>query len=181
MIKNSTKTELELIRECKKGLRKSQKEFYDIYSPKLFSLCVRYANDKLQAEDILQDAFIKIFTHLDKYRGDGSFEGWLRRITVNAAIECLRRNKRSAFIPFDEEPLLVCATPSALDNLYEKDLVNKTGNLSAGYREIFNLYAVEGYLHKEISLKLNITESTSKSQYSRAKSTLRDMVADRKL
>ncbi|MDB5247971.1 MAG: polymerase subunit sigma-70 [Segetibacter sp.] len=176
MGKISTKTELELIKECKKGIRKSQKEFYDLYSPKLFLLCLRYSNDRTLAEDILQDAFIKIFINLHKYRGDGSFEGWMRRITVNAAIECLRRNKRAAYIPFDEEPILVCDQPSALENLFEKDLINKTCKLSAGYKEVFDLYAIEGYSHKEISIKLKITESTSKSQYSRAKSALRDMV-----
>lgn len=176
MSKISTKTESELIKECKKGIRKSQKEFYDLYSPKLYSLCLKYSNDRTIAEDILQDAFIKIFTNLEKYRGEGSFEGWMRRITVNAAIESLRRNKRAAYIPFDEEPILVCNRPSALENLFEKDLINKTYRLSAGYKEVFDLYAIEGYSHKEISVRLKITESTSKSQYSRAKSALRDMV-----
>ena len=179
MNRTSTKTECELIRECIKGLRKSQKEFYDLYSPKLFSLCLRYSNDRILAEDMLQDAFIKIFANLEKYRGEGSFEGWMRRITVNAAIECLRKNKRSAYLPLEEEPSLICNLPSALDNLYEKDLLDKTVGLSAGYKEVFSLYAVEGYSHKEISTRLDITESTSKSQYSRAKSALREMIGGR--
>jgi RNA polymerase sigma-70 factor (ECF subfamily) len=130
----------------------------------------------MDAEDILQDGFVKLFNNLYKFRGEGSFEGWVRRIFVNTAIEHLRRNR----VKFSEsegfENTIVEKQASALDCLYEKDLIKTSMKLSEGYRTVFNLYAIEGYSHKEIAQKLGITESTSKSQFSRAKAILRDVL-----
>src|SRR3954447_6319811 len=172
----STLSEKALIENCVNGNRKSQKELYDMFSPKMYAICLRYTKNQMDAEDILQDAFVKLFNNLYKFRGEGSFEGWVRRIFVNTAIEHLRRNT----VKFSEsegfENAIADKQKSALDSLYEKDLIKTSMKLSEGYRTVFNLYAVEGYSHKEIAQKLGITESTSKSQFSRAKAILRDVL-----
>src|SRR3954465_13951370 len=176
MNNNSTLLEKALIENCINGNRKSQKELYDSLSPKMFSICLRYAKNQMDAEDILQDAFVKLFSNLYKFRGEGSFEGWVRRIFVNTAIEHLRRNN----LKFSEcdgfENVIADKHENALEGLYQKDLIKTSMKLSEGYRTVFNLYAVEGYSHKEIAAKLGITESTSKSQFSRAKAILRDVL-----
>jgi RNA polymerase sigma-70 factor (ECF subfamily) len=167
-------TEKSLIENCINGNRKSQKELYDMFSSKMFAVCFRYAKNQMDAEDILQDAFVKLFNNLYKFRGEGSFEGWVRRIFVNTAIEHLRRNNVKFTESDSLENSLIDRQKSALDGLYEKDLIKTTSKLSEGYRTVFHLYAIEGYSHKEIAKKLGITESTSKSQFSRAKAILRD-------
>jgi RNA polymerase sigma factor (sigma-70 family) len=167
-------SEKSLIENCINGNRKSQKEMYDMFSSKMFAICLRYAKNQMDAEDILQDAFVKLFTNLYKFRGEGSFEGWVRRIFVNTAIEHLRRNNVKFTDSDGIENAIADKQTSALDCLYEKDLIKTSMKLSEGYRTVFTLYAVEGYSHKEIAKKLGITESTSKSQFSRAKAILRD-------
>ena len=128
--------ELQLIEGCRKGERRAQKELYDAYSRKMMGVCLRYVNDREMARDLLQDGFVKIFTSMDSYTGSGSFEGWMRKIFVNCALEYLVKE------------------------------------LPVGFRTVFNMFAIEGYSHKEISEMLNITESTSRSQYTRAKQLL---------
>ena len=172
-------TEKSLIEKCINGNRKSHKERYDLFSAKMYAICLRYAKNQMDAEDIMQDAFVKLFNNLYKFRGEGSFEGWVRRIFVNTAIEHLRRNN----IKFSEsegfENAIADKQATALDCLYEKDLIKTSMKLSEGYRTVFNLYAVEGYSHKEIAKQLGITESTSKSQFSRAKAILRDVLQNK--
>lgn len=130
----------------------------------------------MDAEDVLQEGFVKVFNNLHKFKGEGSFEGWMRRIFVNTAIEYLR-SKRLATIGSEYvENILKDKQPSGLENLYNKDLIEHTRTLSSGYKTVFQMYAVEGYSHKEIASTLGITESTSKSQFSRAKAALRTMV-----
>jgi RNA polymerase sigma factor (sigma-70 family) len=172
----STPTEFFLIKECIDGDRKSQKQLYDLYSGKMYYICLRYAKNPMDAEDILQDGFVKLFNNLYKFRGEGSFEGWVRRIFVNTAIEHLRRKHLTIAEVEGLENSVVARDCNGLDSLYEKDLNAITGSLSQGYRTVFHLYAVEGYSHKEIGQKLGITESTSKSQFSRAKALLRNML-----
>ena len=174
MITTSILSEKSLIENCISGSRKSQKDLYEMFAPKMFSICLRYAKNQMDAEDILQDAFVKLFNNLSKFRGEGSFEGWVRRIFVNTAIEQLRRNKVKFTDSDDFGNVIVDKKENALDCLYEKDLLKTSMKLSEGYRTVFHLYAVEGYSHKEIAKKLGITESTSKSQFSRAKAILRD-------
>jgi RNA polymerase sigma-70 factor (ECF subfamily) len=174
MIDNFTQTETLLIENCIKGNRKSQKELYDIFSSKMYYICLRYAKNQMDAEDILQEGFVKLFNNLHKFRGEGSFDGWVRRIFVNTAIESLRRKQLNIADVEGMENSIVAKSSNALDNLFEKDLMTITSTLSDGYRTVFHLYAVEGYSHKEIGQKLGITESTSKSQFSRAKAILRD-------
>lgn len=172
----STLTESYLIEQCIKGNRQCQKEMYDRFASKMFAICLRYAKNQMDAEDILQEAFIKVFNNLHKFRCEGSFDGWIRRIFVNTAIECLRR--RNDYSTSDgSENYLPDTNKNGLQNLYEKDVLRSVNTLSNGYRKVFTMYAVDGYSHKEIASQLGITESTSKSQFSRAKVALRDMLA----
>lgn len=177
---NITQTEASLIKNCLNGDRKSQKALYDLYAPKLFSACLRYTKNEMDAEDILQDGFVKLFNNLHKFKGEGSFEGWMRRIFVNTAIQHLRSKKLATIGCESFENSILDKQPSALENLYNKDLLTSTRTLSRGYQTVFHLYAVEGYSHQEIANKLGITESTSKSQFSRAKALLRTIVQDKR-
>jgi RNA polymerase sigma-70 factor (ECF subfamily) len=176
---NSTQTEASLIESCINGDRKSQKKLYELYSPKLFLICLKYTKNQMDAEDVLQDGFVKLFTNLHKFKGEGSFEGWMRRIFVNTAIEQLRRKKFETKDCDSFGNIILDKEPTALDILYKKDLIKSSQNLSKGYRTVFDLYAVQGFSHQQIASKLGITESTSKSQFSRAKALLRNAVQER--
>jgi RNA polymerase sigma-70 factor (ECF subfamily) len=172
----STQSETMLIKNCLNGDRKHQKALYDLYSPKLFAICLRYTKNQMDAEDVLQEGFVKVFNNLHKFKGEGCFEGWMRRIFVNTSIEYLRTKKAPAIDCEFVENCLSDKQPSPLENLYNKDLLKSAETLSPGYQTVFNLYAIEGYSHQEIANTLGITESTSKSQYSRAKASLRAIV-----
>lgn len=174
-----TLLESHLIDNCIKGERKSQKHLYETYAPKMYSICLRYSKNQMDAEDILQEGFVKLFNNLHRFRGDGSFDGWIRRIFVNTAIEHIRRKNLNTAVGDGLENTIADKQHNALDNLYEKDIINSSKTLSDGYQTVFNLYAVEGYSHKEIANHLGITESTSKSQFSRAKALLRNMIPSR--
>jgi RNA polymerase sigma-70 factor (ECF subfamily) len=177
---NETYTpESQLIENCIKGQRSSQKALYDMYSAKMFAICLRYSKNQMDAEDILQEGFVKLFNNLVRFRGDGSFDGWVRRIFVNTAIEHIRRKSLTTTVGEGLENTVPDRQHNALDKLYEKDLINTSLKLSDGYRTVFNLYAIDGYSHKEIATKLGITESTSKSQFSRAKALLRNMIQNK--
>ncbi|MDB5193001.1 MAG: sigma-70 family polymerase sigma factor [Segetibacter sp.] len=171
-----TQNEHSLIQNCIQGDRIGQKQLYDMYASKMFAICLRYAKNQMDAEDILQEAFIKLFNNLHRFRGEGSFDGWVRRIFVNTAIEHIRKKHLSTDISDGIENVVPDRCKNALDNLYQKDLMKTSMNLSDGYRTVFHLYAVEGYSHKEIASQLGITESTSKSQFSRAKAILRNVL-----
>ncbi len=164
-----------IIEGCKRNDRKSQKQLYDIYSPVLFGICVRYSQDKPEAEDILQEGFIKILTKISDYSGKGSFEGWMKRIMVNTSITHYHRNKKHSHnYDFGEIYESKIDGDSYKTGDYTRDeLLNVIKSLPDGYRMVFNMYAIEGYKHKEIADKLNIDVNTSKSQYSRAKKLLR--------
>lgn len=173
MSKISTQSETFLIQNCLSGDRKYQKEMYDKYASKMYTLCLRYTKNQMDAEDTLQEGFVKLFNNLHRFRGEGSFEGWVRRIFVNTAIENIRKKSNNNPIGEGLENTIHDNYITPLDNLFEKDLIATSQKLSDGYRTVFNLYAVEGYSHKEIAQQLGITESTSKSQFSRAKAILR--------
>src|SRR5215813_204539 len=153
-----------------------QEELYRRFSPKMYGVCLRYAGNAEEAEDILQEGFIKVFKKLGSFRGEGSFEGWIRRIFVNTAIEHFRRKRYLQPVTEKEENTIEGKYLSALDSLAEKDILELVRQLSPGYRTVFNMYVVEGYTHKEIGDMLGISEGTSKSQLSRAKVILQDMV-----
>jgi RNA polymerase sigma-70 factor (ECF subfamily) len=158
------------------GNRRMQEELYRRFSPRMYAVCLRYASNAEEAEDILQEGFIKVFKKLSSFRGDGSFEGWVRRIFVNTAIEQFRRKRYLLPVTEKEENTIEGKYFSVLDELAEKDILALVQDLSPGYRTVFNMYVVEGYTHKEIADMLGISEGTSKSQLSRAKVILQDMV-----
>ena len=175
-ISNQNITESDLIAGCINGERRMQEELYRRFSPKMYAVCLRYAGKADEAEDILQEGFIKIFKKLSTFRGEGSFEGWIRRIFVNTSIEHFRRKNYLQPVTEKEENTIEGKYLSVLDNLAEKDILGLIKELSPGYRTVFNLYVVEGYTHKEIGDILGISEGTSKSQLSRAKVILQEMV-----
>ncbi len=158
------------------GNRRMQEELYRRFSPRMYAVCLRYASNGEEAQDILQEGFIKVFKKMDSFRGDGSFEGWMRRIFVNTAIEHFRRRRYLMPVTEKEENTIEGKYSSALDDLGVKDIMALVQELSPGYRTVFNMYVVEGYTHKEIADMLGISEGTSKSQLSRAKVILQDMV-----
>lgn len=166
----------DLIEGCIKGDRKMQKELYNRFAPKMYGVCLRYASNAEEAEDILQEGFIKVFKKIESFRGDGSFEGWIRRIFVNTAIEHYRKKIYLQPITDTEENTVEGNYLNVLDHLAEKDIIHLVQQLSPGYRTVFNMYVVEGYTHKQIAEILGISEGTSKSQLSRAKMILQEMV-----
>lgn len=173
---NQTIPESDLIAGCISGDRKMQRELYERYSAKMFGVCLRYAGNTEEAEDILQEGFIKVFRKIGSFRGEGSFEGWIRRIFVNTAIEQFRRKTYMQPITEREENSVEATYLSVLDSLAEKDIIKLVQQLSPGYRTVFNMYVVEGYTHRQIAESLGISEGTSKSQLSRAKIILQDLV-----
>ncbi|HFC01197.1 MAG TPA: RNA polymerase sigma factor [Phaeodactylibacter sp.] len=163
----------DVLQACIAGHRESQELLYNYFAPRLFGICLRYAHDYPTAQDLLQEGFIKVFNKLDCYRYEGSFEGWMKRIFVNIAIEHYRKsNSRKFFVEIDKAKD-VSHNDSAIDDLAAKDLLKVIQKLPNGYRTVFNLYAIEGYNHREISKMLHISEGTSKSQLARARATLR--------
>jgi RNA polymerase sigma factor (sigma-70 family) len=179
MQSNQNIQDTDLISGCLVGDRRSQKELYDKFSAKMYAVCMRYMGNADDAQDILQDGFIKVFKNLEKFRGEGSFEGWIRRIMANTAIEQLRKKKLN-FSTADKEEQLEYKAPGAVDNLSEKDLLKIVSELSPGYRTVFNMYVVEGYGHKDIGDILGISEGTSKSQLARARMILQEKVKNLK-
>ena len=170
-------TEKKLIESCINGDRKSQKDLFDRFAGKMFSLCKRYARNVQESEDMLQEAFVKVFNSLDKYSYKGSFEGWIRRIVVNTCLRYLEKDKIS-FENFDlvEYSASNVIQSSAIDNLAEEELLNLIAKLPDGYKMVFNLYVIEGYSHKEIAEMIGIGESTSRSQLVKARKLLKDLL-----
>lgn len=176
---NHNLSESDLIDGCIKGDYRMQRELYDRFASKMYGVCLRYAGNTNDADDSFQEGFVKVFNSLPKYRGEGSFEGWIRRIIINTCIEQLRKKTKSYNITEVHENTVEDTHLDALDVLAAKDMVNLINELSPGYRTVFNLFVVEGYGHKEIGEMLGITEGTSKSQLARAKSTLKKLLETR--
>jgi RNA polymerase sigma-70 factor (ECF subfamily) len=170
------KSDRQIIELCARHDRKAQQILYDKYSRLLLGVCLRYATDKAEAEDILQDSFLKIFFSIKDYKRSGSFIGWLRKIAVNTAITHYHKNLKYRYhIEIEEYVSVETGVTSFEEDFFTSDELYKVLNeLPTGYRMVFNLYAVEGYKHKEIAEMLGIDTNTSKSQYSRAKSVIRD-------
>lgn len=165
--------EQQLIESCRKGDRLAQKELYDTYSRRMMGVCLRYVNDRETARDLLQDGFVKVFTSIGSYTGVGSFEGWMRKIFVNCALEYFRRSDvLRESIDLDRTAELTNPDSSVVSKMSANELMELIRELPVGFRTVFNLFAIEGYSHKEIGELLNITESTSRSQYTRAKQLL---------
>ena len=157
----------------------TQKALYDRLAPRMFPICIRYAGDREVAQDILQDGFITLFTKLDDYKGEGSFEGWARRIFVTTALMSLR--KKDALKMSDELDMargMKAETVSQTQNLGYKELMKLVMSLPPGFRTVFNMYSIEGYSHKEIGEMLGISETTSRTQLSRARTWLQNKIKE---
>jgi RNA polymerase sigma-70 factor (ECF subfamily) len=161
------------IDKLKKNDEKSQKAFYQMLAPKMYGICLRFAADRAEADDILQEGFIRVFTHLKDYRGEGSLEGWVRKTIVNTAINYykkrIKRGPTTGLEYIDNAP---DDQYYIIENMAAEDLLKLIRELPDGYRTVFNLNVIEGYTHKEIGDMLNISENTSKSQLSRARASL---------
>jgi RNA polymerase sigma factor (sigma-70 family) len=175
---NYTISESDLIKGCIAGDRRMQEELYRRFASKMYAVCLRYANNADDAQDLLQEGFIKVYRNLHRFRAEGSFEGWIRRVFVNTSIEHFRKKStKMSMVTDKEESNIEDADITALQRLAEKDIINIIQELSPGYRTVFNLYVVEGYSHKEIGDLLGISEGTSKSQLARAKGVLQKKIA----
>ncbi|MBR1868707.1 MAG: sigma-70 family RNA polymerase sigma factor [Bacteroidales bacterium] len=166
-----------LVENCRKGDRRSQKAVYDLLSGKMFAVCLRYMGDREAAEDILQDGFVTLFTKLDSFSGEGSFEGWARKIFVNTALMSLRKNdvlRQTEDV--DTAWNITTDAPSAIENIGYKDLMKMIAAMPPGFRTVFNMYILEGYSHKEIAEALGISEATSRSQLQRARTLLQNKI-----
>ena len=164
----------DLLDGCRRAEPRTQELLYKMLASKMMGVCMRYAKDRFEAEDMLQIGFVKVFQKVGEFRSDGSFEGWIRRIMVNTAIEVYRKNQRTMSVVDIEEVFDVPQATFDMKGLEVRDLLNLIQQLSPGYRLIFNLYAIEGYSHKEIAEQLGISEGASKSQLSRARAILKE-------
>jgi RNA polymerase sigma-70 factor, ECF subfamily len=164
--------ENELIEGCKKHDRHAQEALFQQFSGKMYALCCRYVKSKMEAEDVLVMAFSKIFERIDQYKAEGSFEGWIRKVIVNESLTYLRKNK-NMYLETDIEAADREPDYTQLESQLEaEDLLKMIDSLPTGYRIVFNMYAIDGYSHKEIATHLGINENTSKSQLSRARTLL---------
>jgi RNA polymerase sigma factor (sigma-70 family) len=175
-------TERELIERCINKDRQAQKYLFEKYSTLFLGICIRYVKNRDEAEDVLQEGFIKIFRNIKEYKAFGSFEGWMKKIIINTSITHINRNLKHQYhsdiddikeISVEEEYFEEC-------DFTGEELLNVIQSLSDGYKTVFNLYAIEGYKHKEIAEMLNIDVNTSKSQYSRAKKIIQNKLEELK-
>ena len=167
-----------LIQRAGKGNRKAQQELFEMFSPKMMSICRQYVKNNDLAEEVMLTGFLKVFTNLNNFKDEGSFEGWIRRIMVNESISQLRKDKK---LYFDGESALENSVTHAsyIDNELEvEDIQKMIDKLPEGYKTVFVLYVVEGYKHGEIAELLGITEGTSKSQLSKARKMLQNSIND---
>ena len=175
-------TEESILKGCLRNDPVAQKELYNRYSPKMLAVCYRFAHNREDAEDMLQEGFIKVFSQIHTFRNQGAFEGWVRRIIVHTCINNLKKNKK-----FNESVDIIHATSmqvreeSVPSIVQAKQVVECIRILPIGYRTVLNLYAIEGYSHREIGQMLDIEESTSRSQYTRAKQMLEDILVKKKI
>jgi RNA polymerase sigma factor (sigma-70 family) len=167
----------ELINGCLKNNRRKQGEFYQIFAPKMYAVCLRYTSSQFDAQDILQDGFLKIFENLKSYKGSGSLEGWMKRIFIHLALDKYRsRISHLSVHDMNDSEDLGDSEASAIDNLSEKEILAYIRELPDQYRMVFNLYVLEGLTHQEISKIMNIGESTSRSNLARAKTILKEKI-----
>ena len=166
--------DLTLVNECAKGNSKAQRALFDKFAPKMLAVCQRYLRNNQEAEDVLQDGFVKVFQKIVDFKMEGSLEGWIRRIVVNTALDTIRRNKKLLDdVQVEEVQYKVSFTDHQFDGMDLAQLMKLINEMPDGYRVVFNMFAIEGYSHKEIADTLGVTENTSKSQYSRARAFLR--------
>ncbi len=166
-------SEKELIAGCQRGDARCEEALYKRYGARMMGVCVRYGRTRFEAEDIFQEAFVKVFRHIGTYQG-GSLEGWLKRIFVNTAINHYHRHKRQYNeVEYDQTHEVQTDNDGPLDAISAEELLRLINHLPEGYRMVFNLFVIEGYSHKEIGTLLGISEGTSKSQLAKAKGLLK--------
>lgn len=175
-------TEEQMLQGCLKNNASTQETLYNRFSPRMLGVCYRFARNREDAEDMMQEGFIKVFSQIHQFRGQGALEGWIRRIIVHTCINILKKNKKFS----DSVDLFHASTLHLNENnipslLQAKQVVECIRLLPLGYRTVLNLYAIEGYSHREIASILDIEESTSRSQYTRAKSMLEDILLKNKI
>ena len=176
-MKSAEPTDDDLIRGCRDNNRRSQEMLYRRYARALYNLCLVYENDRDDAKDILQDAFIKIFKNIRNYDSDGSLKRWMKKIITNTAIDHFRKNHgESQFIPVENVVQLIADEEHVSSVLGREEIISQVNRLPSGAKMIFQLYAIEGYSHKEIAERLHISVGTSKSQISRAKHLLQQWI-----
>jgi len=159
-----------LLKECLKRKPEAQKRLYDHFAPLMLAVCYRYTKSLSDAEEVLQEGFIKVFSRLHQFKGKGELGGWIRKIMVTTALNFLKTNQKYRYdLSFDEMPLHLVSTENPAVNLQTKELAELIRQLPTGFQTIFNLHAVEGYKHVEIASMLGISEGTSRSQYARAR------------
>jgi len=164
-----------LIDECLKGKSIAQQKLFEMFAPKMMGVCLRYMKSTDEAEDVLQEGFIKVFSKLSGFQRNGSLEGWVRRIMVNTALDQIRKNEKfSNSSSISDQLYKFQIDDYTFENLAAEDLLAMINAMPDGYKVVFNMFAIEGYSHKEISNTLGISENTSKSQYSRARAFLRE-------
>ena len=169
--------EKQLIEGCINKDRKAQKALYDKYSKRMMAVCLRYVKNTDDAQDLLQEGFIKLFTNIHKYMGEGLFDGWVRKIFVNCALERLRyQDVLKNADDITETDYADLPDESTVSQLSAEEIMAYVRMLPDGFRTVFNMFAIEGYSHKEIGQKLHIAESTSRSQYVRARKMLQKMI-----
>jgi RNA polymerase sigma factor (sigma-70 family) len=170
-------TDEQIVKGCIEKNAIAQKHLYEKYVRKMMGVCLRYCNSSEEAEDVVQMGFISVFENIESYKGTGSLEGWIRKILVNTALTNIRKNKKfKQNVELDSVEFMIPSTTHLNDNFGAQDLLKIIQTLPVGFKTVFNLYAIEGYSHKEIGEMLNISEGTSKSQYSRAKAHLQKII-----
>ena len=165
-------TEKELIKGCLHEDKSCQKEVFRLYAGKMLAVCRRYTRHYMEAEDIVQDAFIKVFDRIHQFKGQGSFEGWIRRIVIHTALKNYSKSSFQKELIGVENYNDQSISPKAVSELQQEDIMREISKLPDGYRLVFNLYVIEGYSHKEIAQFLKIEESTSRSQLTKARKML---------
>jgi len=173
----------QLIAACKKQDTNAQRELYETYAPRMMGLCMKYCKDYDAAQDMLHDGFIKVFTQIKKYSGRGSFEGWMHRVFVNTILAHFRKEKSNYLITSDIDEADIEIEDENFERLFNDDiteaiLLSMIQEMPVGYRTVFSLYIFEDMSHREISKKLGIKENASRSQYSRAKSYLKNKITE---
>lgn len=175
---NKSNSEETLLNDCRNGKPDAQRRLYERFAPRMLGVCFRYIHDREEAEHVMIGGMVKVFEKLDQYQGEGSFEGWVRRIMVNESLMYIRKNKNMSLV-VEVEMAETEPDYQALDQTLEAaDLLAMIAELPVGYRTVFNLYAVEGYSHQEIGEMLGINENTSKSQLSRARKHLQNRLKE---
>ncbi len=169
-------TEEELLKGCIEERQDCQRELYKRFAGKMMVVCIRYAKNKLEAEDMLQEGFIKVFDNIGKFKQEGSLEGWVRRIMVNTALNKIRANKMQFEEMGDSSFQFADNDANIIDKLSEIAILNIISQLPNGYKYVFNMFAIEGFTHKEIADQLGIEEASSRSQYAKARKYLQNQI-----